>query len=576
MRQLKYIKLFEAFDSIKLSKTLGFINKDSRKKFSDDVKKICSRSDFPLSKINDDVFEYLPFKRALEYSFDVEDVPCTATSVGIFSDKGIAGEKCEKGKIKRSWGAGRVRIVDCENCGGTGIEPRKPDLKIIKFWFNSDGEYVGKTGVDGVVRGSSANVIGKKDQYSTDIEDYIVGKELSLDEVKALTKGTPILVDFPTGQLSYDFRSKNKPVVATFYKDNNSCWGIQDELGTYDNPNGRWKQYGRYGLRLTSSQSNWNPGQQRYTKINLLTPKAPREDFDPYTVNIPIEFDRYEGLINKRYSELKPLLKNAEFALVLDLSKLKSMDVTKRSETREEREQIKKGATALLKPEDIKKANIKRYFDELVNRSKLKGDLDDLKNLNKLMLKLLGSQNILFFLVDNTQTDGLREINTIGNKIYRLVKVIEGSGEGIPGKVEDVNGDIKREISDANSYSRRVKTNLESIKTNLLEGIPSPNDIILFENVMTLNNLLYKYVSNYKIDNLFDYEILLQELYAIRHVLYSERYGLYRLRDFMGRVSSSYGNDAYRYFIRLSQTESKNANIGISNLIKFIKTKYSL
>jgi hypothetical protein len=576
MRQLKYIKLFEAFDSIKLSKTLGFINKDSRKKFSDDVKKICSRSDFPLSKINDDVFEYLPFKRALEYSFDVEDVPCTATSVGIFSDKGIAGEKCEKGKIKRSWGAGRVRIVDCENCGGTGIEPRKPDLKIIKFWFNSDGEYVGKTGVDGVVRGSSANVIGKKDQYSTDIEDYIVGKELSLDEVKALTKGTPILVDFPTGQLSYDFRSKNKPVVATFYKDNNSCWGIQDELGTYDNPNGRWKQYGRYGLRLTSSQSNWNPGQQRYTKINLLTPKAPREDFDPYTVNIPIEFDRYEGFINKRYSELKPLLKNAEFALVLDLSKLKSMDVTKRSETREEREQIKKGATALLKPEDIKAANIKRYFDELVNRSKLKGDLDDLKNLNKLMLKLLGSQNILFFLVDNTQTDGLREINTIGNKIYRLIKAIEGSGEGIPGKVEDVNDDIKREISDANSYSRRVKTNLESIKTNLLEGIPSPNDIILFENVMTLNNLLYKYVSNYKIDNLFDYEILLQELYAIRHVLYSERYGLYRLRDFMGRVSSSYGNDAYRYFIRLSQTESKNANIGISNLIKFIKTKYSL
>ena len=44
----------------------------------------------------------------------------------------------------------------------------------------------------------------------------------------------------------------------------------------------------------------------------------------------------------------------------------------------------------------------------------------------------------------------------------------------------------------------------------------------------------------------------------------------------MGRVSSSYGNDAHRYFTRLSETENKNANIGISNLIKFIKTKYSL
>jgi len=574
MRQLKYIKLFEAFDSIKLSKTLGFINKDSRTKFSDDVKKVCTKSDFPLSKINDDVFEYLPFKRALEYSFDVEDVPCTATSVGTFSDKGIEGEKCEEGKIKRSWGAGRVRIVSCEHCNGTGIEPRKSDLKIVKFWFNSNGEYVGKTGVDGVIRGG-ANV-GKKDQYSTDIEDYIVGKELTLDEVKSLTKGTPILVDYPASLLSYEYRARNKPVVATFYKDNNSCWAIQDELQTYDTPNGRWREYGSNGLRLTSSQSNWNPGQQKYTKVTLLTPKAPREDFDPYSVNVPIEFDRYSGIVPKRYSELKSLLKNAEFALVLDLSKLKSIDTPKRSVTRDEREESKKGATALLKPEDIKNANIKRYFDELLNKSKLKGDLDDLKNLNKLMLKLLGSQNILFFLVDNTQSDGLREVNTIGNKIYRLIKAIEGSGEGISGKVEDVNGDIKREISDANSYLKRVKINLEASRTSLLEGSNSQNDIILFENVMTLNNLIYKYVSNYKIDNLFDYEILLQELYAIRHVLYSERYGLYRLKEFMGRISSSYGNDAHRYFTRLSETENKNANIGISNLIKFIKIKYSL
>ena len=574
MRQLKYIKLFEAFDSIKLSKTLGFINKDSRKKFSDDVKKICDKSDFPLSKINDDVFEYLPFKRALEYTFDVEDVPCTATSTGTFYDKGIEGEKCENGKIKRSWGAGRVRIVTCDHCSGTGIEPRKSDLKVVKFWFNSNGEYVGKTGVDGVIRGG-ANV-GKKDQYSTDIEDYIVGKELTLDEVKALTKGTPILVDYPANLLSYEYRAKNKPVVATFYKDNNSCWGIQDELQTYDTPNGRWKEYGAHGLRLTTSQSNWNPGQQRYTKVTLLTPKAPREDFDPYSVNVPIEFDRYAGIVTKRYSELKTLLKNAEFALVLDLSKLKSMDIPKKSVTRSEREESKEGATALLKPEDIKNANIKRYFDELLNKSKLKGDLDDLKNLNKLMLKLLGSQSILFFLVENTQTDGLQEINKIGNKIYRLIKAIEGSGEGISEKVEDVNGDIKREISDANSYLKRIKINLETSRAAIQEGSNSENDIILFENIMTLNNLLYKYVSNYKIDNLFDYEILLQELYAIRHVLYSERYGLYRLKDFMGRISSSYGSDAHRYFTRLDDTQNRNANIGISNLIKFIKIKYSL
>lgn len=63
MKDLKYIKLFEAFESVKLSKTLKFIDKDYRSNFLSKIKSLCDSMDFPLSEISDDLFEYLPYRK---------------------------------------------------------------------------------------------------------------------------------------------------------------------------------------------------------------------------------------------------------------------------------------------------------------------------------------------------------------------------------------------------------------------------------------------------------------------------------------------------------------------------------
>ena len=62
---MKYIKLFEAFQSTILSKTLGYLDKWSKPVFLEHVKKVCKEVDFPISELNDDYFQYLPFKKAL-------------------------------------------------------------------------------------------------------------------------------------------------------------------------------------------------------------------------------------------------------------------------------------------------------------------------------------------------------------------------------------------------------------------------------------------------------------------------------------------------------------------------------
>jgi hypothetical protein len=70
MKQLKHIKLFEAFESVKLGKTLSFINSSAKSTFIDNLKRIAKNYDFPISKFNDDMFQYLPFKSALRKNVD--------------------------------------------------------------------------------------------------------------------------------------------------------------------------------------------------------------------------------------------------------------------------------------------------------------------------------------------------------------------------------------------------------------------------------------------------------------------------------------------------------------------------
>ena len=111
MKQLKYLQLFEAFESVKLSKTLGYINKKSRDKFIEYLKNLCSRSDFPISQLNDEMFQYLPYNRALKVNVKKEEAPCKATSKSEFGMSGVDGEKCESGKIRRMWGQiGRAHV----------------------------------------------------------------------------------------------------------------------------------------------------------------------------------------------------------------------------------------------------------------------------------------------------------------------------------------------------------------------------------------------------------------------------------------------------------------------------------
>ena len=103
MKQLKHIKLFEAFESVKLGKTLSFINSSAKSTFIDSLKRIAKNYDFPISKFNDDMFQYLPFKSALRKNVDPPKP--TEREVCKRESDWIPGEFCQGGRVKRTWGA---------------------------------------------------------------------------------------------------------------------------------------------------------------------------------------------------------------------------------------------------------------------------------------------------------------------------------------------------------------------------------------------------------------------------------------------------------------------------------------
>jgi hypothetical protein len=468
MKDLKYIQLFEAFESSKLSKTLKFINKEYRSRFLQDIKSLCNSMNFPLSEISDDLFEYLPYKKALTCHKDPVQKKCSATSESEFgSSVGIPGEKCEDGKLKRTWGAGRIRVMECPNCNGTGIEPFKEKWKYLKFWFSADKKYITKTATNGVTYDS--------------VSPYRYDRTVNIS-------------------------------------------------------NG------------SISASGW------------------------YWVE----------------SNMEKSLREANFALVLDLDKLKkkSEKVKSTEITRKEREKSKEDAVALQSNEDIKDQNIRRYFDDLIERSKIKGNLDDIKNLHKLVSRLLCNNLALFAIYPSSDVDSMRKINTVGEEVYDIMISLqkdnsEENRNALTNKVNNINYNIQSSINSMKEYKIIISKSLELTKSYLNSHAESTKDyrpVKVFNNIMEINNLIFKYVSNYKIETLYDYESLLADLTTITELLNQKRY-LYSVRSFFYRVASRWSWDDTKYQLtdrHLYSREIDSALEGTDRFIQFLKNKYSL
>jgi hypothetical protein len=470
--------------------------------------------------MSDEYFEYLPFKSALARAAMTGDEPCEATSKSEFPDYAVAGEKCTNGKIKRTWGA-RTRDVVCPVCGGSGVKPKKSEIKLVKFWFTAEGKYVANTLVDGMIRTGRGG--GRSARFSTKLSDYTVGKvvndlnTLSGGEYASLTIG---------GEDS---------VIAYIFKEGNRYYAIQDKHSGSQPSSNSWKNYGRY---------SWALGRSEYSNMRLLTPKVKtkeEEEVDPYTWNTGLEFS-YRGIVANTSTDVQSAIKDAHFAIVFDFGKLRKSEFETTQDTKSGREERKLGSK--LDPnqsdESIKKKNIERYVNLLSQRLDISADI---ANCNRLISRSLGHKGALYTVYSTNI------YSYLGSIIDYYIRFMSSDEDR-----------YKKNYADEISYKtnelfktgmRRADISSDTIK-NIKSRLKSSNKDEKYFQILDLNQKLsdaiYDNLKNYQINDIEDLEVVAQKISSIRNVLKSDRYGLSRYFSYViDNISSGREDRAFSY-----------------------------
>ena len=547
---MKHLKLFEAFNSNILSKTLKYLSKKSKDSFLKEVKQICDEMDFPYSKLSDEYFEYLPFNNALKkvdgdnkiYKFWLNSagdlINTTLTDGEILKPKYTSGDSI--GEDEDYVGVGKIytrygeldQLVDRSKI----IIIFKGDSKpVLATLFEDDGDYY-------AIHNYRFNRGGEPD-YNDDWDEY--------GEYSWSLRGT----DFYKIQLA-----THKDIVGEGGKSSLRLiedWisnGVKDYHGSDAHRNevnnyfmARIQELRAAGLSM--DQAKEKGAEQTLTNFNIATPST-------------VDYYLYNKKGGKPSS--RKLLDDSEFAILFNTSKISNFEP--KSKIQSTRKEIKSGAQALRNPEDIKKSNLERRLMEIAKKE------FNINTFNELFNKILFDKYILFFNLDDTiksinqiiklwenptesddsdvkyymdalkkwydtltngTTPNKSEVNTFfGDTVNKLGGRDREKGAKLTlqhyGKItqDEINSKV------TNTIFNTIKR-LYNLRTDLLskEATKKPNCKILSNKLQELGQLIINKVKPSTLEDIDDIVIAQEKLNSISRILLSDRYDFKKSHD---------------------------------------------
>ena len=510
--ELKYIRIYEAFESEILGKTLAFINKDSQSTFLSYLKDITNGLDMPLSRLSDEQFQYLPFKRALNLNTTLEDEPCDATSGKAFPRYEVPGETCNGGMIKRKWGQS-TRMVSCPICGGTGVKKRNNiEMKWVKFWFSKDGELVAMTGTDGEIRPQYSSFSGKAEKFSRNESDYVLARTVSKnrEEVRSLKTGDIIKINI------------GRTCIGMIWADGTRRFVLQDVQGGGEPSGLEWKKFANCSWQIDGLDFNGS--------ISLLKKKVEEEEVkkeeevNPYTWNALVNF-RYGSFNLKNSSDMEQQLKDAHFALVLDWKELKNIAIKSEEKTlstiKTERGIRKTDVLALKTDDEIRKANISRYIQSISDKI----DITDLKDLPKHIIRMFGWSSCGIYVLSGRSFD---QFSNVISNISNSMKTDDE--EDKKHYLEKVKNILKNTNRNNLEFNEMVNTKIREAYKNLQDNNRKEYIPILDKYFEFNKAIMDKFFRDKNVDCIEDLDIFFEKLISIRRLINnSDRY--YRLKE---------------------------------------------
>ena len=526
---MRYLKLFEAFESSLLSSTLKFIDKSQIKDFKNILSIICSLYDMPMSNLRDDMFEYLAFDKAMLVNKKVIASDCNKES------DWIKGEFCKNGRVKRSWGNG-VRTIDCNYCNGSGKESPKYDISKVKFWFDLDGKIVKTTISDGTIK----RIETLTGEFSRNLSDYEQLDMITEYDKFSLLSDSYIYIG-SIGAINN--------IIAYIHKDGMMQYIFQDAHnggGSMDIVN----NISTHSLVISSNIFNSYFKTNESTGCILLKPNSNKNiEISAIPLNDKeVSITRY-GLTSRGFIS-KSSLKDAHFSIILDIDKLSGSEYTKKSEILDIRKNSKKDAYSLISNDDIKKTNIERYISEIIKKSSIDAD-SSVKNIKSITMRVLGGVHVLYFIIEHNK---LSDISRISNYLYDIIT--KDSDNDLDYNINRINSYISSSMtSTRNSLVVFNKTELEMLK--LAESRDDDNVIDIHNSIKKLSKFIYDIIKNRDIKTIEDMEILVNDLEYIRNLCHGNRISLHLISDYFQSMLGNGWSSSNTYYKLYSQDFNK-------------------
>jgi hypothetical protein len=534
---MKYIKLYEAFDSQVITNTIKFLTKKigekSAKSFSDDIKRLMGIYNIPISRIKEDDLEYLRVSKAVKVK--------------------------NNEPVDNNW-----------------------NTYCIKYWFSVEKGYLGKTCTGNL---TTPYVKIKNDypyknkNFDQDQFNYIKnslginkGKLSSVLDYKSLKTGDDVLVVLgdnsnssrvAIGKIFIDTQNSNAIYVYNNHKsDGTSVYGDAPDfaqnyqytwrLGRDDENNGIIHTDGDH-FRLHLYTKN-NRQLRQETKINKVKHKANLADF-----NKPL--DSRGNIMNwtlDNQGMIETAIEKADFAIIIYMDKL--LSIPSRNVIQSSRKDARQGAVALMSDYDIKQLNINNYTTKLVAKYGLHKDTEDFSKLNKFVNNIMCNKFVMFNLyLDNT----IGSLNSLIDQLYNLVN--EDDKEYYFNNVLSV---FKNSRDRTANYSELYRTNF-----NLILNSGDENLITIVKGFITLGEKINNYIETIDIENIHDIIMVKYKLKAIQHFISDRKNKLATpYNDVINSFDSSSNMSRYVSYCDGADDEFEESMIKLNIIEKFVNS----
>jgi hypothetical protein len=493
-RKTKYLLLFEAFNAKTISKTLGYLEdkmgKDSKNNFLNEIKNIMHFIDFPIDKINDKHLEYTSAKDAL--------------------------------MIKSN-----------------GVVDNKFGLYCIKYWFSIEEGFITKTGVGNLEY--DYEMESKANRYWIKAES--TRNRFSIAEMRLLR--TKLNINYGTLVPIHNYNELKDDDVVVCYLSNErneeklkigKIKKIGDRLVIINNEFGEQQNDGTFNWQITREYSiladhvklhHWNQDKSVSPAIigTIIKRLNDNEEHSPYGFNLPIDY--YYKLSKWRgYSSPEDLIGSADFCIILYFDNMLKDNYTEVSDTKQKRVEDKKGAIALLSNEEIKKANIKRYFTKILNN--IDSDNLDAANLSRIPIKLLLGDYFLFAVSDSYYLSRYRHF------VNNIQTILTYNNQLLDENRTQREKDLLKEriINEVNNLKTKAEDILKlsnSFKININKSVDTALKVLTGEKKKTLERIIdigkkfNSIISKYEIETISDMKLIYYKIKSLSDLISNEQ-----------------------------------------------------